>query len=136
MTTGNDQNQFDIVVAEGTAFNAPSSERVLAGDVPDDGGLAVGLVDESDLQEQLSRMNSDFEDGLDVSRGSEQLVSGSDDLGSSFGELVAQGLHRAGAHAVSRLRNNPVASTVGLLGIGLGVGLLIANRRNCCQPRD
>ena len=136
MTTSSDQNQFDVVAAEGTPFNAPSSERVLAVEVPDDGGLAVGLVDESDLQEQLSRMNSDFEDGLDVSRGSERLVSGSDDLGPSFGELVANGLHRGGAKAMSRLRNNPVASTIGLLGVGLGIGLLIARRRNFCQSHE
>lgn len=136
MTTSSDQNQFDIVAAEGTPFNAPSSERVATVGVPDDGGLAVGLVDESDLQEQLSRLNSDFEDGLDVSRGTEQLVSGAEELGASIGELMAEGLRRAGSHAASRLRDKPVTSAVGLLGVGVGIGLLIANRRNCRQPRD
>lgn len=131
MTIRSDENQFDIVAAEGTPFNAPTSERVLAVDVPDDGGLAMGLVDESDLQEQLSRLNSDFEDGLDVSRGTERLVVEQGEPGTSFGAIVARGFRRAAAHAVTRCRHNPVASTVGMMGVGFGIGLLIANRGFC-----
>ncbi|MBK6427462.1 MAG: hypothetical protein IPF82_15045 [Blastocatellia bacterium] len=125
MTTHSDDTQFDIAVAEGTAFNAPSSERVPAGILSTENELESGLVDESDLQEQLSRMNSDFEDGLDVGREQEQLGRVDDLAGFSLGTLILQGVERLGGRVISGVRRNPVAVGIGLLGVGVGLAATI-----------
>lgn len=120
-----------IVAAEGTAFNAPGSDRVVASAGRDEAietSSRLSEDDKLDFLEQLSRLNSDFEDGLDVVRELESSCKDDGQLSPSFKSLVACAIYKAATGALHCARHHPVATTVGLTGLGTVFGIILARR--------
>lgn len=120
-----------VVAAEGTAFNAPGSDRVPG---PADGrttGTTTSLIseeDELDFLEQLSRLNSDFEDSLDVVRELESQCQDNGDLSPTFLALVRCALFRSSVRVFEYARNHPIATTLGVSAVGSLLGIALARR--------
>jgi len=123
------------VAAEGTAFNAPTSIRPPTSydeSLQLDAPTPLMAEDELDLQDQLSRLNSDFEDGLDVARHSEQVAAEPCTLADYFGSLARQ-FKRNAVPRLSRICTDPLAIGVGLIAVGVGIGLAIRPPRRASR---
>lgn len=119
------------VAAEGMAFNAPGSDRVSStadGQAAVDVSSQLSQEDELDFLEQLSRLNSDFEDGLDVVRELESQCKDDGYLSPTFANLVACAFHKAALGILHCARRHPVATSLGVTTVGTVFGIAIARR--------
>lgn len=120
-----------VVAAEGTAFNAPGSDRVSGAN---DGNSASRTTsqfsqeDELDWLEQLSRLNSDFEDGLDVVRELESHCRDDGPLSPTFASLVARASFEVSARVRECARTYPTAFILGVSAVGTFLGIALFRR--------
>ena len=129
-----------VVAAEGTAFNAPNSDRVpapsLEGSVPADPTLEGTEYDEVDFLEQLSRLNSDFEDGLDVVRELESQCVDEARLSPTFASLAACAVQKISSEVLARARRHPVGTAIGVSVFAAAVGVALSRRRTNTDPES
>ena len=120
-----------VVAAEGTAFNAPGSERVSGatdGSVASESTSQLSHEDELEWLEQLSRLNSDFEDGLDVIRALESRCMDDGPLSPTFTSLVACAYVKASARVRECARTYPTAFILGVSAVGTLLGIALFRR--------
>ena len=127
-----------VVAAEGMACNAPNSDRVpppsLDGNEPADPTLKGTEYDEVDFLEQLSRLNSDFEDGLDVVRELESQCVEETRLSPTFATLAACAVQKMASGFLARARRHPVGTAIGVSVFAAAFGIALSRRMMNTNP--
>jgi len=128
-----------VVAAEGMAFNAPNSDRVAppSHDVsePADSSLQGTEYDEVD-HEQLSRLNSDFEDGLDVVRELESQSVDEARLSPTFATLAVCAVQKLTSEVIAGARRHPVGTAIGVSVAAAAFGIAMSRRITNTNPES